>query len=170
MNLTNSMPENATTYLVGFIGGQLARTTVGSIPNRNNFPIMNNENRTFTLYVNAPKAGDYHISGSYLTRNTRGLKLTVTDTTDKNNSITITTSGKNNWNTLGHFDTSKANNSNGNDGSVENNKASLTLKEGLNKIVIAGGTQDGKNAPYIGNLTFTLNNSSTNASQDSSST
>ncbi|UQZ95377.1 hypothetical protein F9C22_01115 [Mycoplasmoides gallisepticum] len=170
MNLTNSMPENATIYLVGFIGGQLARKTVGSIPNRNNFPIMNNEKRTFTLYVNAPKAGDYHISGSYLTSNTRELKLTVTDTTDKNNSITITTSGKNNWNTLGHFDTSKANNSNGNDGSVENNKASLTLKEGLNKIVIAGGTQDGKNAPYIGNLTFTLNNSSTNASQDSSST
>ncbi|OBU80320.1 hypothetical protein BBF99_01875, partial [Mycoplasmoides gallisepticum] len=171
MNLTNSMPENATTYLVGFIGGQLTRTTVGSIPNRNNFPIMNNENRTFTLYVNAPKAGDYHISGSYLTRNTRGLKLTVTDTTHENNSITITTSGKHNWNTLGHFDTSKANNSNGNDGSVENNKASLTLKEGLNKIVIAGGTQDGKNAPYIGNLTFTLNNTpSSNAESEANKT
>ncbi|WP_350266688.1 hypothetical protein ABOD99_03200 [Mycoplasmoides gallisepticum] len=171
MNLTNSMPENATTYLVGFIGGQLTRTTVGSIPNRNNFPIMNNENRTFTLYVNAPKAGDYHISGSYLTRNTRGLKLTVTDTTHKNNSITITTSGKHNWNTLGHFDTSKADNSNGNDGSVENNKASLTLKEGLNKIVIAGGTQDGKNAPYIGNLTFTLNNTpSSNAESEANKT
>ncbi|SYV95274.1 lipoprotein and hemagglutinin (VlhA) family protein [Mycoplasmoides gallisepticum] len=47
----------------------------------------------------------------------------------------------------------------------------LTLQKGLNKIVISGGSsgQDGTNAPYIGNLTFTLNNSSTNASQDSSS-
>ncbi|AAP56547.1 VlhA.4.07.3 variable lipoprotein family protein [Mycoplasmoides gallisepticum str. R(low)] len=170
MNLTNSMPENATTYLVGFIGGQLTRTIVGSIPNRNNFPIINNENRTFTLYVNAPKAGDYHISGSYLFSSNqsvqRGLKLSI----NNDNSVLLTVKKQANWNTLGHFDTSKANNSNGNDGSVENNKASLTLKEGLNKIVIAGGTQDGKNAPYIGNLTFTLNNSSTNASQDSSST
>ncbi|AFP76343.1 variably expressed lipoprotein and hemagglutinin (VlhA) family protein [Mycoplasmoides gallisepticum CA06_2006.052-5-2P] len=172
MNLTNSMPENATTYLVGFIGGQLTRTTVGSIPNRNNFPIMNNENRTFTLYVNAPKAGDYHISGSYLFSSNqnvqRGLKLSI----NNDNSVLLTVKKQANWNTLGHFDTSKDNDSEGNNGSIETNgKKVLTLQKGLNKIVIAGGTQDGKNAPYIGNLTFTLNNTpSSNAESEANKT
>ncbi|ADB96875.1 VlhA.5.10 variable lipoprotein family protein C-terminal domain protein [Mycoplasmoides gallisepticum str. R(low)] len=71
------------------------------------------------------------------------------------------------------FWTSKDNESQGNDSSIEaNGKKVLTLQKGLNKIVVSGGSsaQDAANAPYIGNLTFTLNNSSANASQDSSST
>ncbi|SYV94615.1 lipoprotein and hemagglutinin (VlhA) family protein [Mycoplasmoides gallisepticum] len=49
-------------------------------------------------------------------------------------------------------------------------KKTLTLNKGLNKIIVASGTTNSGDAPFVGNLTFTLNNSSTNASQDSSST
>ncbi|QMT98272.1 FIVAR domain-containing protein [Mycoplasma tullyi] len=164
-NLANSMPANAMTYLVGIIGGTVARPLPSSVPNRNNTPANTNTARTFTIYVNAPKDGDYYISGSYLTSNSRGLKLSI----DNTNSVTVTVTGKTNWNTLGYFDTSKTNNSTGNEGSVANNKTTLTLKQGLNKVVISPGTEDSMNAPYIGNLTFTLNSTSTNSGQDGSS-
>ncbi|AFP77905.1 variably expressed lipoprotein and hemagglutinin (VlhA) family protein domain protein [Mycoplasmoides gallisepticum CA06_2006.052-5-2P] len=39
----------------------------------------------------------------------------------------------------------------------------LTLKKGLNKIVVASGTNSGSgDAPYIGNLTFTLSSAANN--------
>ncbi|QEX47520.1 FIVAR domain-containing protein [Mycoplasmoides gallisepticum] len=161
-------------YLVGYIGGSQDRNFTQNLQVQNNlrYPLAQNDQRTFTIYVNAPKAGDYHISGSYLFSSNQnvqpGLKLSI----NNDNSVLLTVKKQANWNTLGHFDTSKDNESQGNDGSIQTSgKKVLTLQKGLNKIVISGGSsgQDGTNAPYIGNLTFTLNNSSTNASQDSSS-
>ncbi|WP_085062063.1 hypothetical protein [Mycoplasmoides gallisepticum] len=65
---------------------------------------------------------------------------------------------KSNWTSVGTFDTSKTS---GSDGTVQGNTRTLLLKEGLNKIIIAGDTLDSKSAPYIGNLTFTLKTSTT---------
>ncbi|SYV94149.1 lipoprotein and hemagglutinin (VlhA) family protein [Mycoplasmoides gallisepticum] len=49
-----------------------------------------------------------------------------------------------------------------NGNSVKDMKKTLTLKKGLNKITLAGGTLQSNNAPYIGDLSFTLRNSVSN--------
>lgn len=59
-------------------------------------------------------------------------------------------------------------------GKGSNNKTTLKLKSGLNKVVITGGTANNTNAPYIGNLTFklmtTTSNSETNTPAERTST
>ncbi|WP_391516865.1 hypothetical protein [Mycoplasmoides gallisepticum] len=155
-NLTNStQPEenNTPTYLVGFIGGRGPRKVNDA--DKITTPWAIKDNRTLTIYVNAPTQGEYYISGSYLTQNDRELKLS-TDS-DSNNSVTITTKGKGNWTTLGVFDTANTGTGN-NDITLVGTINTLRLKAGLNKIVIAGGKEsvDKGFAPYIGNLTFTL--------------
>ncbi|WP_461220453.1 hypothetical protein MG1601_621 [Mycoplasmoides gallisepticum] len=154
-NLTNStQPEenNTPTYLVGYIGGRGPRKVNDT--DKITTPWAIKENRTLTIYVNAPTQGEYYISGSYLTNGNRELKFS-TDS-DSTNSLTITTKGKNNWTTLGTFDTANTGTEN-NDITLVGTTGTLRLKAGLNKIVIAGGKEsvDKGFAPYIGNLTFT---------------
>ncbi|WP_391516878.1 hypothetical protein [Mycoplasmoides gallisepticum] len=155
---TDLMEETQTiqdpVYLVGYIGGSQGRNFTQGLQVQNNlrFPLAQNDQRTFTIYVNAPEAGEYYISGKYLTSQQRGLKLSADN---MNNSVTFTVQGKNNWTTLGSFDTSKTNATDGNDATVSGNKMTLTFKKGLNKIVVSSNTSNGE-TPYIGNLTFTL--------------
>ncbi|WP_208964637.1 FIVAR domain-containing protein [Mycoplasmoides gallisepticum] len=167
-NLTNStQPEenNTPTYLVGFIGGRGPRKVNDA--DKITTPWAIKDNRTLTIYVNAPTQGEYYISGSYLTQNDRELKLS-TDS-DSNNSVTITTKGKNNLTTLGTFDTATA--TEGDNGTPVGTTRTLRLKAGLNKIVIAGGGKENVDkgfAPYIGNLTFTLKSAQTETDTNSS--
>ncbi|WP_027122422.1 FIVAR domain-containing protein [[Mycoplasma] imitans] len=159
-----SSQQNDTTYLVGYIGGNFPRR-VEVTGATNNTPANNNDARTITVYVNAPASGDYYISGSYLTARDRGLKFSTG--TDTNNVVTITRLKQNNWTTLGTFDTANTATEN-NDTTLVGNQRTLMLQAGLNKIIIAGGTEDQTNAPYIGNLTFTLKSTQTETDTNSS--
>ncbi len=159
---SNRMNESNPTYLVGYIGGRGNRNNLNSSVTADNkvaSPSVQTSSRTLTIYVNAPKDGQYYIEGSYLTSNNRNLKFTTTATA--NNSITYTVKGKNNWNTLGTFNT--ANNddieTSGSSSSGQTNESkTIKLNKGLNKVVITSVMMKGENpgAPYIGNLTFTL--------------
>ncbi|QEX46134.1 FIVAR domain-containing protein [Mycoplasmoides gallisepticum] len=168
-NLTNStQPEenNTPTYLVGFIGGRGPRKVNDA--DKITTPWAIKDNRTLTIYVNAPTQGEYYISGFYLTEKDRELKLS-TDS-DSNNSVTITTKGKNNLTTLGTFDTANTA-TEGDNGTPVGTTRTLRLKAGLNKIVIAGGGKENVDkgfAPYIGNLTFTLKSAQTETDTNSS--
>ncbi|AAP56549.1 VlhA.4.07.5 variable lipoprotein family protein [Mycoplasmoides gallisepticum str. R(low)] len=168
---TDLMEETQTTpnpvYLVGYIGGSQGRQFTQGLQVQNNLrsPLAQNDQRTFTIYVNAPEAGEYYISGKYLTSQQRGLKLSADN---MNNSVTFTVQGKNNWTTLGSFDTSKTNATDGNDATVSGNKMTLTFKKGLNKIVVSSNTSNGE-TPYIGNLTFTLKSNEASSSSAESS-
>ncbi|MES3497595.1 hypothetical protein QMY45_03860, partial [Mycoplasmoides gallisepticum] len=97
-------------YLIGLIGGSQNRilASVRNPMNTLNSPNVDNANRTFTIYVNAPVNGNYHISGAYLqgSNTARSLKFS-TGTSGSNNEVTVTGLMQSNWTTLGHFDTSK---------------------------------------------------------------
>ncbi len=162
VSTTGEMPNAEATpnYLVGFIGGMDPRNANNvSTPVRN--PSIKGATRTLTIYVNAPETGEYYIKGSYLTNTARGLKLSTSST--DSSTVTITNLMKQNWNTLGDFDTSKTETTVENSGIDHNMHRTLTLKKGLNKIVVAGGTNSGSgDAPFIGNLTFTLSSAANN--------
>ncbi|WP_391516883.1 hypothetical protein [Mycoplasmoides gallisepticum] len=159
---SNGMNESNPTYLVGFIGGRGNRNNLNSSNATNNqvaSPSVQTSSRTLTIYVNAPKDGQYYIKGSYLTSDKRNLIFTTTATA--NNSITFTVKGKNNWNTLGTFNTADNNDieTSGSSSSGQTNELkTIKLNKGLNKVVIGSVMMDSKNpgAPYIGNLKFTL--------------
>ncbi|WP_117273949.1 FIVAR domain-containing protein [Mycoplasmoides gallisepticum] len=156
----NGVQTSDPVYLIGLIGGNANRST-GVLSNLRTSPDVNGDRRTFTIYVNAPMNGEYSISGSYLTNNDRNLVLSTSNTeSSSNHTVTVTVKGKNNWTTLGTFDTFEMSTTNGN--SVKDMKKTLTLKKGLNKITLAGGTLQSNNAPYIGDLSFTLRNSVSN--------
>ncbi|WP_350266482.1 hypothetical protein ABOD99_02310 [Mycoplasmoides gallisepticum] len=156
----NRVQTSDPVYLIGLIGGNANRSTSG-LSNVKTSPDVNGDRRTFTIYVNAPMNGEYSISGSYLTNNDRNLVLSTSNTeSSSNHTVTITVKGKNNWTTLGTFDTFEMSTTNGN--SVKDMKKTLTLKKGLNKITLAGGKLQSNNAPYIGDLSFTLRNSVSN--------
>ncbi|AFP76351.1 variably expressed lipoprotein and hemagglutinin (VlhA) family protein domain protein [Mycoplasmoides gallisepticum CA06_2006.052-5-2P] len=155
------------------MGGSVQRTvSIANITNDNRHPNENNAMRTFTIYVNAPKEGEYYISGDYLSQPSRTLKIS-NGSVNQNNSITITnpelkTTG---WTTLRQFDTKM------NDASVtvtsgqSATKKTLMLKKGLNTIVLAGvDNVDRGNTPFIGNLTFTLSSMTQNAAIASTNT
>ncbi|MES3497597.1 hypothetical protein QMY45_03870 [Mycoplasmoides gallisepticum] len=155
-------------YLVGWIGGNGARKNNPSIQNVNSFPVVNNQDRVFTIYVNAPTAGEYNISGSYIsTTSARSLNFSTSNGTS-NNSVTISVTAKTDWTTLGTFDT--ASNTTTTTSGPTNSKKTLNLQKGLNKIVISGvsGVANG-NTPYIGNLTFTLNTTTQENAEHSTS-
>ncbi|AHV85454.2 VlhA [Mycoplasmoides gallisepticum S6] len=158
---TNLMKDGQVTpnpvYLVGLIGGSKGRTTRPTPANNNPYPAMNNDSRTYTIYVNAPEKGEYFISGSYISSTTaRSLKFSTGETS---NTVTVNNLNQNNWNTLGTFDTNTATNV-----QSENNKKTLALQKGLNKIVISGvQSVSSGDTPYIGNLTFTLNTNTQNS-------
>ncbi|WP_329503790.1 hypothetical protein RUS49_01860 [Mycoplasmoides gallisepticum] len=172
---SNGMNESNPTYLVGFIGGRGNRNNLNSSVTTDNkvaSPSFQTSNRTLTIYVNAPKDGQYYIKGSYLTSNNRNLKFTTTATA--NNSITFTVKGKNNWSTLGTFNTANNNDieTSGSSSSGQTNESkTIKLNKGLNKVVITSVMMTGNNpgAPYIGNLTFTLKGNEASSSSAESS-
>ncbi|AFP81669.1 variably expressed lipoprotein and hemagglutinin (VlhA) family protein [Mycoplasmoides gallisepticum NC08_2008.031-4-3P] len=158
MGASSDSQTRKPSYLVGFIGGPFRRQLVNN-SNKIESPETNNQQRTFTIYVNAPQDGDYYISGSYLTSDNRQLMFSspTGDSTSSMNNVTLTIQGKRNWTTLDAFNTqTNTNIVNPSDLSsgMQNAHTTLRLKKGLNKVVISG-TND---TPYIGNLTFTLNN------------
>ncbi|QMT98271.1 hypothetical protein H3143_02065 [Mycoplasma tullyi] len=144
-------------YLVGFIGGTGDRGLDTSISSPAKQPRRDRLNRTLTIYVNAPSPGEYHISGSYIS-DTSQRSLTFQANGDTTKSVTISVTSATGFTTLERFDTSNTNDTaNTNRSRVLNNgNRSLTLKQGLNKIILSGND----NTPFIGNLTFTLNSAS----------
>ncbi|WP_391516946.1 hypothetical protein [Mycoplasmoides gallisepticum] len=157
----NGVQTSDPVYLIGLIGGSQNRilaSTSGSMNNPNS-PNADNANRTFIIYVNAPVNGNYHISGAYLQGSTpaRSLKFS-TGRSSSNNEVTVTNLKQNNWTTLGHFDT-KMTTSTTVSGTGTPMKRTLTLNEGLNKIILSGVNNG--DTPFIGNLTFTLESSQT---------
>ncbi|AAP56691.1 VlhA.5.06 variable lipoprotein family protein [Mycoplasmoides gallisepticum str. R(low)] len=136
-------------YLVGFIGGPGSRGLT-NVDNPIESPSTRNSKRTLTIYVSAPRAGDYYISGSFISTNTSNRLLKFSMDNNDSNSVTINVKAKSNWNALDTFNTGDMSNTN----VVQNQMMrALNLKEGVNKIVISGDNH----TPYIGNLTFTLN-------------
>ncbi len=160
MGTSSDSQTRKPSYLVGFIGGPGRRQLVNN-SNKIQSPQTNSQQRTFTIYVNAPQDGDYYISGSYLTSDDRQLMFSspTGDSTSSMNNVTLTIQGKRNWTTLGAFNTQTNTNivnpSNLSSG-MQNAHTTLHLKKGLNKVVISGVSNG--DTPYIGNLTFTLNN------------
>ncbi|MES3518999.1 hypothetical protein [Mycoplasmoides gallisepticum] len=142
---------NIPSYLVGLIAGSGPRTLVSNT-NTIQSPWRRGQQRTLAIYVNAPSDGQYGISGSYISTNRTQRSLKFQTGSDDTNSVTINVRAKVNWTALETFNT----------GDMTNNvvsgsnmtKRTLHLKQGLNKIVISGNDD----TPYIGNLTFTLNN------------
>ncbi|WVH36318.1 hypothetical protein SE856_02465 [Mycoplasmoides gallisepticum] len=164
----NSMTRTEPIYLVGFIGGNQGRISQAkrsNFQNFNNSPTQNNNNRTFTIYVNAPTQGEYYISGSYLSQPSRSLMLSNNTSTNQNNSVTISNLMQINWNTLGHFNTQMTNESATTSGNTQT-KRTLTLNQGLNKIVVSGVNNG--DTPFIGDLTFTLSTTSQTSATPSS--
>ncbi|OCX90111.1 hypothetical protein BAU13_02380, partial [Mycoplasmoides gallisepticum] len=170
-SLTNAGPQatdsqvNTPNYLIGFIGGS-GRRIVNNVRSETRSPLTTGSNRTLTIYVNAPQSGEYNISGSYISGATqpRGLKFSTDDMAE--NVVTVTNLKQNNWTTLGFFDTSKTTTQ---DGAVDNMmKKTLTLNKGLNKIIVASGTTNNGDAPFVGNLIFTLNNVQTTSNTSES--
>ncbi|MES3497598.1 hypothetical protein QMY45_03875, partial [Mycoplasmoides gallisepticum] len=156
----NGVQTSDPVYLIGLIGGSKNRilaSTSGSMNNPNS-PNVDNANRTFTIYVNAPVKGNYHISGAYLqgSNTARSLKFS-TGTSGSNNEVTVTGLMQSNWTTLGHFDTKMISTTVSGTGTPM--KRTLTLNQGLNKIVVSGVNNG--DTPFIGNLTFTLESNQT---------
>ncbi|AFP81671.1 variably expressed lipoprotein and hemagglutinin (VlhA) family protein domain protein [Mycoplasmoides gallisepticum NC08_2008.031-4-3P] len=164
----NSMTRTEPIYLVGFIGGNQGRISQAkrsNFQNFNNSPTQNNNNRTFTIYVNAPTQGEYYISGSYLSQPSRSLMLSNNTSTNQNNSLTISNLMQSNWNTLGHFNTQMTTEITTTSDNTQM-KRTLTLNQGLNKIVVSGVNNG--DTPFIGNLTFTLSTTPQTAATPSS--
>ncbi|AFP77130.1 FIVAR domain-containing protein [Mycoplasmoides gallisepticum] len=164
----NSMTRTEPIYLVGFIGGDQGRISQAersNFQNFNNSPTQNNNNRTFTIYVNAPTQGEYYISGSYLSQPSRSLMLSNNTSTNQNNSLTISNLMQSNWNTLGHFNTQMTTEITTTSDNTQM-KRTLTLNQGLNKIVVSGVNNG--DTPFIGNLTFTLSTTPQTAATPSS--
>ncbi|WP_434349356.1 hypothetical protein V2P54_01200 [Mycoplasmoides gallisepticum] len=156
LNIQNGtdMARSRTVYLVGLIGSNASRS-IRNLSNVRTSPNTVSTNRTFTIYVNAPKSGDYYLSGSYLTNQNRNIKfLNSSSDQTSSNSLTLNVKAQTNWETLGNFDTSNNTNIVTNSGSSTTTGRTLNLKQGLNKIVISGVGNG--NTPFIGNLTFTL--------------
>ncbi|QMT98253.1 FIVAR domain-containing protein [Mycoplasma tullyi] len=168
--------DNKPIYLVGLIGGQQPRFSGNTqnrqsqFPNNMTNPNQTNISRTFTVYVNAPQDGSYYISGQYLngSMTARNLKLSTgtIGTGSSTSEVTVTGLKSKDWNTLGSFDT-KMSTTTVMNGSNSQMQKTITLKQGLNKITINGvpGVAAG-DAPFLGNLTFTLMNATNNPSAD----
>ncbi|QEX46126.1 FIVAR domain-containing protein [Mycoplasmoides gallisepticum] len=141
---------SAPSYLVGFIAGSGQRT-VNNVSNIIRHPNIAGEQRIFAIYVNAPSDGQYNISGSYISnKSQRSLKFQTGS--DDTNSVTISVMAKTAWTALETFNTSDMTKNVVSGSNMA--KRTLHLKQGLNKIVISGSND----TPFIGNLTFTLNN------------
>ncbi|QMT98250.1 hypothetical protein H3143_01945 [Mycoplasma tullyi] len=176
---TNLNTDKTPVYLVGLIGGAQSRNETmevgvnnGGNSARNNTTITPNavrQNRTLIIYVNAPQDGNYYISGSYANANqSRSLYFTTeNDVSDSSKSVTINVTGTGFFNSLLNFNTKEETtmvgtmSTTGGHNTMNMNKT-LHLKKGINKIVL--GRPSGF-TPFIGNLTFTLMNSTDSVSK-----
>ncbi|MDC4163695.1 hypothetical protein LNO75_03865 [Mycoplasma sp. T363T] len=127
-------------YLIGYLGKYAPQS-------------MNNVSdvRYYSFYVNAPTNGDYEISGVYNSGENRGLTFwrdSFNNTGDGKVAKFINlNSGSGNW--TNKLKTFNHQNKQGTD------KTFLNLSKGLNKIIVSGYSDD-KEAPNLGNVTFTL--------------
>ncbi|SYV94467.1 Mycoplasma haemagglutinin [Mycoplasmoides gallisepticum] len=146
-------------YLIGYVGGNTGARNVTGITEKTNeqrSPVASTpKTRTYTFYVNAPKAGAYYIKGVFASKVRRDLKFSTGDMSSNNN-VTVRQLSTNNLTTLKTFDTS-ATTGPTRVTTVPDNRKTLTLVEGLNKIVVSGATADMGNAPNFGYLEFILN-------------
>ncbi|SYV94450.1 Mycoplasma haemagglutinin [Mycoplasmoides gallisepticum] len=136
------------------------------IPTNNvqKFPLASNiSNRNYIFYVNAPKAGAYYIKGVFASRDPRDLKFSTGDMSSNN--VTIRQLSTENLTTLRTFDTFATTGAT-RDTTVSDRKT-LTLVEGLNKIVVSGATENTGNAPNFGYLKFILNETQPETTNDS---
>ncbi|AHV85450.1 Mycoplasma hemagglutinin VlhA [Mycoplasmoides gallisepticum S6] len=158
----NGVQTSDPVYLIGLIGGSGNRSVARAQMNIKNIPHVNGATRTFTIYVNALLNGNYHISGAYLqgSNSARSLKFS-TGTSSSNNEVTVANLKQNNWTTLGHFDTKMTSTTVSGTGTLM--KRTLTLNQGLNKIVVS--EVNNGDTPFIGNLTFTLESNQTTSEQ-----
>ncbi|SYV94632.1 Mycoplasma haemagglutinin [Mycoplasmoides gallisepticum] len=151
-------------YLIGYVGGNTGARNVTGITEKTNeqrSPVASTpKTRTYTFYVNAPKAGAYYIKGVFTSGISRDLKFSTGDMFSNNNNVTVKQLSTGNYSTitLRTFDTSATT------GPTQvttdpTGRKTLTLVEGLNKIVVSGATADMGNAPNFGYLEFILNES-----------
>ncbi|WP_391517144.1 hypothetical protein [Mycoplasmoides gallisepticum] len=165
-----NVPNSAVTrrFLLGYVGGNDIRGG-----NNNNWqngtnsqkaPTSTNDARNYTFYVNALQAGQYSIQGIYYTGESRGLNFSVNGSTSEVLKISNLLSSRSWDGTLRRFDTNTTNSTDNNsqqslNSSLSFSKTSLHLNKGLNRIIVTGdSTIANKNAPNLGNLTFTFVN------------
>ncbi|UTS70531.1 Vmc-like lipoprotein signal peptide domain-containing protein [Mycoplasma bradburyae] len=142
--LDNQEPEKDF-YLVGYLGNRYD----GNSNDASNI-------KFYTFYVNVQKAGNYEISGIYNSGVNRGLSFYVgmygASESGLHAKFTNLNSGDNNWDSkVAEFKKGSNNN---------NQQTSLKLLSGLNKIIVAGD-QNAKDAPNLGDVTFTYMQSTT---------
>ncbi|ADC31148.1 variably expressed lipoprotein and hemagglutinin (VlhA) family protein [Mycoplasmoides gallisepticum str. F] len=167
LTLNDQAKPNEKYYLIGYVGGTGARNDM-MVPKNNvqKFPLASNTtNRNYVFYVNAPKAGAYYIKGVFASGDPRNLKFSAGDMSS-NNSVTIEQLSTDNLTTLRTFDTS-ATTAPTQVTTVANNRKTLTLVEGLNKIVVSGATANIGSAPNFGYLEFILNETQPETTNDS---
>ncbi|MDC4181769.1 hypothetical protein [Mycoplasma bradburyae] len=138
-----SASENKDYYLLGYLGNNAGGMQSDA---------SNNE-LYYSFYVNAPKEGEYDISGIYnLGTNNRGLRFWTKTfgNTESGSSASFNTPKHGEWseNLLAIFDKNNK---------AADNKVSLNLKKGLNKIIVSGSSWNSE-APNLGNVTFTFKN------------
>ncbi|SYV94463.1 Mycoplasma haemagglutinin, partial [Mycoplasmoides gallisepticum] len=79
------------------IGGSGNRTVASAQMNKKNNPHVNGDTRTFTIHVNAPVNGNYHISGAYLQGSTSARSLKFSTGEMAQNVVTVTNLKQDNW-------------------------------------------------------------------------
>ncbi|MDC4181757.1 hypothetical protein [Mycoplasma bradburyae] len=135
---------SSTYYLIGYLGRYA--------PNSPN----NDANvRSYTFYVNVPVTGSYNISGYYNSgEDGRGLSFWKESfgATGEGNEAKFDIPRTANW-----TDTLKSFNENQ---KTSGSWGSLNLTKGLNKIIVSGKNKN-KEAPNLGNVTFTLKENTT---------
>ncbi|AFP76340.1 variably expressed lipoprotein and hemagglutinin (VlhA) family protein [Mycoplasmoides gallisepticum WI01_2001.043-13-2P] len=159
LTLNNENKADEKFYFIGFVGGTSERNIYSITENVQKLPslVTNQNSRTYTFYVNAPKAGAYYIKGVFTSGISRDLKFSTGDMFSNNN-VTVKQLSTGNYSTitLKTFDTSATT------GSTQvttdpADRKTLTLVEGLNKIVVSGATENMGFAPNFGYLEFILN-------------
>ncbi|MDC4183467.1 hypothetical protein [Mycoplasma bradburyae] len=129
-------------YLLGYLGNSVSPSDLTS-----------SNQKYYTFYVNANEAGTYEISGVFWSGEKRGLSFWV----DEYNNQLNDKHTKFKDLMLGNWMEKKIkifNVDNKDDGGT----GSLVLKQGLNKIIVSGKDSN-KEAPNLGNVTFTLKES-----------
>ncbi|MES3497251.1 hypothetical protein MG1601_357 [Mycoplasmoides gallisepticum] len=158
LTLDGKMMRDQKYYLIGYIGGNTGARNVTGITEKTNeqrSPVASTpKTRTYTFYVNAPKAGAYYIKGVFASKVRKDLKFSTGDMSSNNN-VTVRQLSTNNLTTLKTFDTSAT--TGPTRVTTVSNRKTLTLVQGLNKIVVSGATADNGNAPNFGYLEFILN-------------
>ncbi|MDC4183945.1 hypothetical protein [Mycoplasma bradburyae] len=139
--------NNKKYYLIGFLGNHAAGT-------------MENDSRNikyFTFYVNAPEKGTYNISGIYNSGDQQGRGLTFWKNSYNNSKqgefAKFNDLKTNDWNSLKTFNSEHP---------TTGMPNSLMLDKGLNKIIVSG-YEPSKDAPNLGDVTFTLKEDNMNS-------